>query len=69
MFFSSKMVNTAQQVKETLLMGTMNIGLPTFDVYTDGALLHQLYRGYPFHPNCTAMQPSAKVLPNWVSAD
>ena len=38
--------------KETLLIGTMQIGLPTADVYTDGALVHQLFRGFPYHPSC-----------------
>ena len=46
----NKMLSTAQQVKETLLIGTMQIGLPTTDVYTDGALVHQLFKGFPYHP-------------------
>ena len=46
------MLRTAQQVKETLLIGTMQIGLPTADVYTDGATIHQLFRGFPYHPSC-----------------
>ena len=44
------MLSTTQQ--EMLLIGTMNIGFPTADTYSDWALMHQLYRGYPYHPNC-----------------
>ena len=47
------MLSTAQQVKETLLIGTMNVGLPTVDVYSDSALVYSLFRGYDYHPNCT----------------
>lgn len=46
------MLSTTQQVKETFLIGTLNIGLPTVDVCSDGALMYKLYRGYSFHPNC-----------------
>ena len=46
------MLTTAEKVKETLLLGTLNIGLPTSDVYSDGALMYEFYRGYPFHPDC-----------------
>ena len=47
------MLSTVQQVKETLLIGTFNIGLPTVDVGSDGTLIYTLYRGFPYHPNCT----------------
>ena len=46
------MLTTAGKVKETLLMGTLNIGLPTADVYSDGALIYDYYTGYNFHPDC-----------------
>ena len=38
-------------MRETILIGTMNIGLPTADVITDGTFMYELYRG-PHHPNC-----------------
>ena len=40
-------------VRDTLLIGTLNIGLPTADVGTDGASIYKLFRGFPYHPNCT----------------
>ena len=46
------MMTTAGVVKETVLIGTLNIVLPTADVYSDGALVYTLYRGNPYHPNC-----------------
>ena len=46
------MLSTGQKVKETFLIGTLNIGLPTADVYSDGALIYTLYRGFPYHPSC-----------------
>jgi len=33
-------------------MGTLNIGLPTSDVGTDGALIYTLFGGFPYHPSC-----------------
>ena len=47
------MLSTSQLVKETLLMGTLNIGLPTTDVGTDAILIYSLFGGFPSHPNCT----------------
>ena len=46
------MLSTGQLVKESLLIGTLNIGLPTADVGSDGVLIYKLYRGVPYHPNC-----------------
>ena len=40
-------------LRETLVIGTFNIGLPTTDVGTDGALIYKLFGGFPYHPNCT----------------
>ena len=40
-------------VKEPLLIGTLNIGLPTTDVVTDGVLIYKLFGGVPYHPNCS----------------
>ena len=31
--------------------------MPTADVYSDGALIYTLYRGYPSHPSCTIPDP------------
>ena len=42
----------AEKVKESILIGTLNIALPTADVYSDGAFIYQLYRGIPYHPLC-----------------
>ena len=39
-------------VTESLVIGTLNIGLPTTDVGSDGALIYKLSRGFPYHPNC-----------------
>ena len=47
------MLSTGQLVKETLLMGTLSIGLPTSDVGSDGTLIYKLYGGLPYHPNCS----------------
>ena len=46
------MLSTGQLAKETFLVGTLKIGLPTADVYSDGALMFKLYRGFPHHPDC-----------------
>ena len=46
------MLSIVQLVKETLLIGTLNIGLPTTDVGSDGALIYKLYGGFPYHPSC-----------------
>ena len=51
--FQSEMLSTAALVRETLVIGTFNIGLPTTDVGTDGALIKKLFGGFPYHPNCT----------------
>ena len=40
-------------VREGLVIGTLNIGLPTSDVGTDGALIYKLFGGFPYHPSCT----------------
>ena len=47
------MLSTVHQAKETFLIGTLNIGLPMVDVGSDGTLIYTLYRGFPYHPNCT----------------
>ena len=44
---------TVGVVKETVLVGTLNIVMPTADVYTDGAQMYTFYRGNPYHPNCS----------------
>ena len=44
------MLSTGQLAKETFLVGTLKIGLPTADVYSDGALMYKLYKGYLYHP-------------------
>ena len=49
------MINTGQLVKETVLFGTVNVGLPTMDVCTDGLVILDLYRGYAYHPSCFYM--------------
>ena len=46
------MLSTGQLAKETFLVGTLKIGLPTADVYSDGVLMFKLYRGFPHHPDC-----------------
>ena len=43
---------TFQLVKETLLIGTLNVGLPSLDVYSDGATMVQYFRGYQYHNSC-----------------
>ena len=47
------MLSTVQLVKESFLIGTLKIGLPTADVGSDGALIYNLYGGFSHHPNCT----------------
>ena len=49
------MLSTGQLVRETVLMGTLNVGLPTVDVYTDGVQIFKFYRGYAYHPSCWPM--------------
>ena len=49
------MLSTGQLVKETILFGTLNVGLPTVDVYTDGVQMISFYMGYPYHPSCFSM--------------
>ena len=52
------MMNTGQKIKESFLIGTLNIGLPTADVYSDVDLMYTLYTGVPTHPRCeTWAQP------------
>merc|ERR1712130_114763 len=46
------MVGTWQQYKETLLIGTVYIALPTADVYSDGAFIMKLALGTIHHPAC-----------------
>ena len=46
------MMNTGQKIKESFLIGTLNIGLPTADVYSDVDLMYTLYTGVPTHPRC-----------------
>ena len=46
------MLTTAGKVKETLLIGSLNIGLPTADVYSVGALIYDYYTGYDYHEDC-----------------
>ena len=43
---------TCQLVKEILLVGTLNVGLPSLDVYSDGATMVQYYGGYQYHNSC-----------------
>ena len=43
---------TRQQWKETLLIGTVYIALPTADVYSDGAFIMKLALGTSHHPAC-----------------
>ena len=49
------MLSTGQLVRETVLMGTLNVGLPTVDVFTDGMQIFKFYRGYAYHPSCWPM--------------
>ena len=46
------MLTTVQKVKETFLIGGLNIVLPTSDVYSDGALIYDYYTGYDYHEDC-----------------
>jgi len=46
------MVSTWQQCRETLLIGTVYITLPTADVYSDGAFIMKLALGTIHHPAC-----------------
>ena len=39
-------------MKETVLIGTLNIAMPTQDVFSDGAQMYKFYRGNPYHPSC-----------------
>ena len=41
-----------EQWKETLLIGTVYIALPTADVYSDGAFIVKLALGTKHHPDC-----------------
>ena len=45
-------MTTAGVMKETVLIGTLNIAIPTSDVYSDGVQIYRFYRGNPYHPNC-----------------
>ena len=47
------MDSTAKKIKETFMIGTLNIVLPTADVGTDGKTIYELYTGLRYHPNCT----------------
>ena len=40
-------------IKETLLLGVLNVGLPTVDVYSDLALTAKLYKSTVTIPNRT----------------
>ena len=46
------MLTTFQKIKETFLIGTLNIVLPTSDVYSDGTLIYEYYTGYDYHEDC-----------------
>ena len=46
------MLTTFQEVKETFLIGGLNIVLPTSDVYSDGALIYKYNTGYDYHEDC-----------------
>ena len=47
------MVGTREQWKETLLIGTVYIALPTTDVYSDGVFIMKLALGTTHHPACS----------------
>ena len=46
------MLTTFQEVKETFLIGGLNIVLPTSDVYSDGTLIYEYNTGYDYHEDC-----------------
>ena len=50
-----------EQLKETFLIGTLRIGLPTVDSYSDCALMYTLYRGHPYHPDCDIRDKDDKL--------
>ena len=55
------MLSTAQKLRETFLIGALKIVLPTVDVYSDGATIIQLYRGWSYNPNCNMKYESEIV--------
>ena len=63
------MINTGQLVKETVLFGTVNVALPTVDVCTDGVLIFDLFRGYPYHPSCFSLDEHNVTIFNQTCLD
>ena len=63
------MMNTDQLVKETVLFGTLNVGSPTVDVYTDGLQMISFYRGYAYHPSCISLDEHNLTIFNQTCLD
>ena len=63
------MISTGQLVKETVLFGTINVGLPTIDVCTDGVQIFNFYKGYAYHPSCFFMDENNVTIVNQTCLD